>query len=81
MICGHHYMRRCIHCWFDQRLPLPAVKKRVIYLDQFVISNIMKELDPANKNCAGVLQIAVRETGSVIQAAAYSLSGLTDPRS
>jgi hypothetical protein len=53
MICRHHYVRRCIHCWFDQRLPLPVVKKRIIYLDQFVISNMMKELDPANKNAHG----------------------------
>jgi hypothetical protein len=29
-------------------LALPPVKKRIIYLDQFVFSNMMKELDPAN---------------------------------
>jgi hypothetical protein len=27
-------------------MPLPLLTKRVIYLDQFVISNMMKELDP-----------------------------------
>lgn len=53
MICDQHYVRRCIHCWFDQRLPLPALKKRIIYLDQFVISNMMKELDPATENASG----------------------------
>jgi hypothetical protein len=46
MIGAHQYTRRCIHCWFDKRFPLPVITKRVIYLDQFVISNMMKELDP-----------------------------------
>ncbi|HZS16489.1 MAG TPA: hypothetical protein VFA51_01010 [Candidatus Udaeobacter sp.] len=45
MICDRHYVRRCIKCPFDQSLPLPAIKKRIIYLDQFVISNMMKELE------------------------------------
>jgi hypothetical protein len=53
MVCDHHYVRSCINCWFDQSLPLPALKKRIIYLDQFVISNIMKELNPANEHAAG----------------------------
>jgi len=46
MICDRHYVRRCIGCWFDQRIPLPQLDKKLIYLDQFVISNMMKELDP-----------------------------------
>ena len=46
MICDHHYVRRCISCWFDQRIKLPSLDKKIIYLDQFVISNMMKELDP-----------------------------------
>ena len=47
MVCDRHYVRRCTHCWLDQRhIPLPALDKKVIYLDQFVISNMMKELDP-----------------------------------
>ena len=46
MICDGHYVRRCIQCWFDQSVTLPRIQKRVIYLDQFVISNMMKELDP-----------------------------------
>ena len=50
MICNRHYVRRCIDCSFDESLPLPEIKKRIIYLDQFVISNMMKELDPADTN-------------------------------
>jgi hypothetical protein len=49
-IYARHYVRRCIDCSFDQSLPLPEIKKRIIYLDQFVISNMMKELEPANTN-------------------------------
>jgi hypothetical protein len=48
MICDRRYVRRCIHCWFDQSFGLPAIKKRIIYLDQFVISNMMKELDASD---------------------------------
>lgn len=46
MIGNHQYSRRCITCWYDGRFPLPKLKKKVIYLDQFVISNMMKQLDP-----------------------------------
>jgi hypothetical protein len=48
MICDRHYMRRCKHCTHDQHFPLPPLEKKVIYLDQFVISNMMKELDPTS---------------------------------
>jgi hypothetical protein len=53
LVCDRHYVRRCTHCWFDQSLPLPAIKKRIIYLDQFVISNIMKELSAADGQLRG----------------------------
>ena len=49
MVCDRHYVRRCINCWFDKSLPLSPIKKRIIYLDQFVISNMMKELDCKNE--------------------------------
>ena len=57
MICDRHYVRRCIHCWFDESLPLPAVKQRIIYLDQFVISNMMNELDPCAKHTHGFYRV------------------------
>lgn len=46
MVCDSHYARRCIHCWFDKRFALPPIRKKLIYIDQFAISNMMKELDP-----------------------------------
>jgi hypothetical protein len=52
MGCNRHYVRRCIQCRRDQTIPLPPLKKRIIYLDQFVISNIMKALDPTRPKAA-----------------------------
>lgn len=40
---GHHYIRRCRECWHtSNHIPLPTLKKRVIYLDQFAISEMAK---------------------------------------
>lgn len=46
MISGHRYTRRCKACRHTQTFPLPPLKKRVVYLDQFVLSNIVKAIDP-----------------------------------
>lgn len=48
MVSGNHYVRRCRErtCWYTQRIGLPEIKKRIIYLDQFAISNMMKALNP-----------------------------------
>ena len=35
-------MRRCRDCWYKKFYTLPQLRKQVIYLDQFVISNSMK---------------------------------------
>jgi len=47
MICARQFTRRCTHCWYDKTFALPKIEKQLIYLDQFVISNMMKELDPS----------------------------------
>ena len=46
MVCDRHYVRACWKCPHTMHVPLPKLRKRIIYLDQFVISNVMKELDP-----------------------------------
>ena len=38
------YTRRCRSCWHTLTFVLPKLRKKVIYLDQFVFSNIMKML-------------------------------------
>lgn len=40
-----HVTRRCRKCLVAQQEALPALDKKVVYLDQFVISNILKVLD------------------------------------
>lgn len=50
-----HYTRRCKTCWYTQGweksevFPLPRLSKKVIYLDQFAISNMMKSLNPQTR--------------------------------
>jgi hypothetical protein len=51
MIGGQNYFRRCnrSECWHYQSFPLWPLKKTVIYVDQFGISNMMKALNPEIK--------------------------------
>lgn len=46
-IDGTSYSRRCRDCWhLVTRIPLPKLRKRLIYLDQYVVSNLMKLDNP-----------------------------------
>lgn len=49
IINGSRLMRRCRDCWHKQDYQLPKLQKKIIYLDQFVISNLMKLENPATK--------------------------------
>jgi transcription elongation factor Elf1 len=49
MINNKSYTRRCKSCWYTASFKLPVLKKKVIYLDQMAISNIMKVLNPYTK--------------------------------
>jgi hypothetical protein len=42
LISGSRLMRRCRDCWHSRYYPLPQLRKKIIYLDQFVISSLMK---------------------------------------
>jgi hypothetical protein len=53
---GNGYTRECTECRHTVRIPLPQIRKRVIYLDQFLISNITKALDPEARSHARVLE-------------------------
>lgn len=46
MIGGVRYTRRCRDCWHTDHYPLPPLEKKVIYLDQMVISHMTKALHP-----------------------------------
>lgn len=45
MISGGYHTKRCNECWYSQSYKLPPLDKKVIYLDQFVISNMMKAIN------------------------------------
>jgi hypothetical protein len=49
MISSTELMRRCRDCWHRQFYPLPELHKQIIYLDQFVVSNLMKLDNPSIK--------------------------------
>src|SRR3989344_8277636 len=44
------YSRKCKVCDYEAGFPLPKIKKKVLYLDQFVISNLIKLLDKDHKS-------------------------------
>jgi Zn ribbon nucleic-acid-binding protein len=44
------YSRECVKCGHEQRFPLSKIKKQIVYLDQFVISNLIKLLDKDHKS-------------------------------
>lgn len=44
-ISGNSYSRRCRNCSFIKNYRLPKLKKKIIYLDQFVISEMMKSIN------------------------------------
>ncbi len=46
LINGSELMRRCRDCWYKQYYRLPVLRKRIIYLDQFIVSNLMKLENP-----------------------------------
>lgn len=49
LVRGRRYTRRCGGCRYTQTYDLPHLKKRVIYLDQMAISDMMKLLHPKVK--------------------------------
>ncbi len=46
---GHSYTRRCKNCWQTRDFQLPPLQPKVLYLDQFFLSNVVKTLDPGTE--------------------------------
>ena len=44
-VFSDRYNRRCNTCWFDDHQPLPPLDKKVIYLDQPAISEMMNAVN------------------------------------
>jgi len=49
MVRRDAYFRRCRRCFHSAIFMLPALRKKILYLDQFAISNLVKALDPHTK--------------------------------
>lgn len=55
MICSRHYCRRCSSCFWPRGTerggvyPLPELRKKIIYLDQCAISDMMKAINPKTR--------------------------------
>src|SRR4051794_11737159 len=49
MMADHRYFRRCRACMTDESFALPPLEKKVLYLDQFAISNLMKVIHPDHR--------------------------------
>ena len=45
MIHNTNYTKQCYECMYSESYKLPPTHKKLIYLDQFVISNITNSLD------------------------------------
>lgn len=45
-ISNNRWTRRCRECWHTETETLPPVERRAVYLDQMVLSNMAKALDP-----------------------------------
>src|ERR1051326_5596568 len=43
------YLRRCKVCLETEFYDLPALRKPIVYLDQFAISNMMKAINPSTE--------------------------------
>lgn len=49
MINARSYVKRCRDCMRDQQYPLPRLEKKLLYLDQFAVSNLMKVVHPEHR--------------------------------
>jgi hypothetical protein len=49
LIRDNRYTRRCRDCWHSSEYRLPELRRKIIYLDQFVISNLIKLVTPSAK--------------------------------
>lgn len=57
MILEQHHVRRCRACGVAVRVDLPPLRKAIVYVDQFAISDMMKALNPASQaNRSGRVQ-------------------------
>jgi len=76
LIRDNRYTRRCRDCWHSSEYRLPELRRKIIYLDQFVISNLMKLVTPSAKGREKVKADAFWQElhDLLIQSVTFSLS-------
>lgn len=55
-VSGSMLMRGCLSCRHLDRIPLPALNKKVLYLDQFFYSHAFRAVNPAFKEAEDKIQ-------------------------
>ena len=75
MIAGRGYVRRCRECMKDETFPLPPAPKKLLYLDQFVISKLMFVLNSGAQRIATVINAVPRNLAVVVDQIAKQKGG------
>jgi hypothetical protein len=52
---GEYVLRGCTQCRYSTRIPLPPIRKKVLYLDQFFFSKAFKQSDQRFSDAANVI--------------------------
>ena len=61
MVVRDHVLRGCTYCQWSQRIPLPDVSKKIIYLDQFFFSAAFRERDQRFIEAANLIKKATED--------------------
>jgi len=69
MVVRDHVLRGCTYCQCSQRIPLPDVSKKIIYLDQFFFSAAFRERDQRFIEAANLIK---KTTADQLLLAPYS---------
>lgn len=55
---GNHVYRGCKACNYKERIPLPKLKKKIVYLDQFFFSHAFRGQEPRFVDAANRIERA-----------------------
>ncbi|WP_188448087.1 hypothetical protein [Arenimonas maotaiensis] len=69
MVQSNHLLRGCMFCDYSENIPLPPLRKKIIYLDQFFFSAAFRERDSRFLEAAELIK---RATSSQVLIAPFS---------
>jgi len=50
VISGNEYQRKCKHCMSEKTYSLPQITKKIIYIDQYALSKMMRAIHPETRD-------------------------------